>query len=74
MAGTYAWADLAVCRAGALTLAELTACRIGRDPRTVSLTLLTIIKPEMPKCWSQTGAAELMQERDLDIHDLWHNV
>lgn len=29
MAQAYGWADLAVCRAGALTLAELSACGLG---------------------------------------------
>ncbi|MDQ3160108.1 MAG: UDP-N-acetylglucosamine--N-acetylmuramyl-(pentapeptide) pyrophosphoryl-undecaprenol N-acetylglucosamine transferase, partial [Pseudomonadota bacterium] len=29
MAGAYAWADLVVCRAGALTLAELCAVGVG---------------------------------------------
>ena len=29
MAGAYAWADLVICRAGALTIAELTAAGLG---------------------------------------------
>ncbi len=36
MAAAYAWADVVVCRAGALTLAELVRGRIGVDPRAVS--------------------------------------
>ena len=69
MAGTYAWADLAVCRAGALTLAELTACGLGAvlvpfpyavdDHQTRNAEVLVA-----------TGAAELIQERDLKTKDL----
>jgi UDP-N-acetylglucosamine--N-acetylmuramyl-(pentapeptide) pyrophosphoryl-undecaprenol N-acetylglucosamine transferase len=69
MAGTYAWADLAVCRAGALTLAELTACGLGAvlvpfpyavdDHQTRNAEALVA-----------AGAAELIQERDLDTKDL----
>ena len=69
MAGTYAWADLAVCRAGALTLAELTACGLGAvlvpfphavdDHQTRNAEALVA-----------TGAAELIQERDLNTKDL----
>ena len=69
MAGTYAWADLAVCRAGALTLAELTASGLGAvlvpfphavdDHQTRNAEALVA-----------TGAAELIQERDLDTKDL----
>jgi UDP-N-acetylglucosamine--N-acetylmuramyl-(pentapeptide) pyrophosphoryl-undecaprenol N-acetylglucosamine transferase len=69
MAGTYAWADLAVCRAGALTLAELTAVGLGAvlvpfphavdDHQTRNAEALVAI-----------GAAELMQESDLDAHVL----
>ncbi|GLQ90870.1 undecaprenyldiphospho-muramoylpentapeptide beta-N-acetylglucosaminyltransferase [Dyella flagellata] len=69
MAGTYAWADLAVCRAGALTLAELTACGLGAvlvpfphavdDHQTRNAEALVA-----------AGAAELIQERDLKTKDL----
>ncbi|MDI3262894.1 MAG: undecaprenyldiphospho-muramoylpentapeptide beta-N-acetylglucosaminyltransferase [Fulvimonas sp.] len=65
MAGAYAWADLAVCRAGALTLAELTAAGLGAvlvpfphavdDHQTRNAEALVA-----------AGAAELIQERDLD--------
>lgn len=69
MAGSYGWADLAVCRAGALTLAELTAAGLGAllvpfphavdDHQTRNAQVLVEI-----------GAAELIQERDLDIEQL----
>ncbi|HEX7731855.1 MAG TPA: glycosyltransferase, partial [Rhodanobacter sp.] len=69
MAGTYGWADLAVCRAGALTLAELTAAGLGAvlvpfphavdDHQTRNAGALVA-----------AGAAELIQERDLNIETL----
>ncbi|SFR89938.1 UDP-N-acetylglucosamine-N-acetylmuramylpentapeptide N-acetylglucosamine transferase [Dyella sp. OK004] len=69
MAGAYAWADLAVCRAGALTLAELTAAGVGSvlvpfpyavdDHQTRNAEALVA-----------AGAAEVMQERDLDVQQL----
>jgi UDP-N-acetylglucosamine--N-acetylmuramyl-(pentapeptide) pyrophosphoryl-undecaprenol N-acetylglucosamine transferase len=69
MAGSYAWADLAVCRAGALTLAELTAAGLGAllvpyphavdDHQTHNAEALVAV-----------GAAELIQERDLDTQQL----
>ena len=64
MAASYGWADLAVCRAGALTVAELTAAGLGAvlvpfphavdDHQTRNAEALLAV-----------GAAELMQERDL---------
>jgi UDP-N-acetylglucosamine--N-acetylmuramyl-(pentapeptide) pyrophosphoryl-undecaprenol N-acetylglucosamine transferase len=64
MAGSYGWADLAVCRAGALTLAELTASGLGAllvpfphavdDHQTRNAEALVAI-----------GAAELIREPDL---------
>ncbi|HVC01056.1 MAG TPA: undecaprenyldiphospho-muramoylpentapeptide beta-N-acetylglucosaminyltransferase [Steroidobacteraceae bacterium] len=65
MAEAYAWADLAVCRAGALTIAELQAAGLGAilvpfpaaidDHQTKNAEVLAGI-----------GAARIAQERDLD--------
>ena len=69
MAVSYGWADLAVCRAGALTLAELTAAGLGAvlvpfphavdDHQTRNAEALVAV-----------GAAVLMQESDLDVQIL----
>jgi UDP-N-acetylglucosamine--N-acetylmuramyl-(pentapeptide) pyrophosphoryl-undecaprenol N-acetylglucosamine transferase len=69
MAASYGWADLAVCRAGALTLAELTVAGLGAllvpfphavdDHQTRNAEVLVA-----------AGAAELIQERDLDVQQL----
>jgi UDP-N-acetylglucosamine--N-acetylmuramyl-(pentapeptide) pyrophosphoryl-undecaprenol N-acetylglucosamine transferase len=66
MAASYGWADLAVCRAGALTLAELTAAGLGAvlvpfpyavdDHQTRNAEALVAI-----------GAAVVMQESELDV-------
>ena len=69
MADAYGWADLAVCRAGALTLAELSAAGLGAllvpfphavdDHQTRNAEALAAV-----------GAAEIMQENQLDVHEL----
>ena len=69
MAAAYARADLVVCRAGALTVAELAAAGLGAvlvpfphavdDHQTRNAETLVA-----------AGAAELIQERDLDITQL----
>jgi len=69
MAASYGWADLAVCRAGALTLAELTAAGLGAvlvpfphavdDHQTHNGEVLVA-----------QGAAELIQESALDTQNL----
>ena len=64
MAKTYAWADLAVCRAGAMSVAELQAAGLGAifvplpiatdDHQTKNAAVMVGI-----------GAARIIQERDL---------
>jgi UDP-N-acetylglucosamine--N-acetylmuramyl-(pentapeptide) pyrophosphoryl-undecaprenol N-acetylglucosamine transferase len=65
MAAAYAWADLVICRAGALTVAELAAAGVGSilvpypyavdDHQTANAAYL-----------EQAGAALIVQQRDLD--------
>jgi len=69
MAGAYAWADFAICRAGALTIAELQAAGLGAllvpfpaavdDHQTRNAAVMVA-----------TGAACVVQERDLDAAGL----
>lgn len=64
MAAAYAWADLVICRSGALTIAELSAAGVASilvpfpsavdDHQTANARYL-----------SQQGAAVLIQEKDL---------
>jgi len=69
MAGTYAWADLAVCRAGALTLAELMAAGLG----AVLVPFPHAVDDHQTRnaeALFAAGAAEIIQERDLDVQAL----
>lgn len=69
MASAYAWADIVVCRAGALTIAELAACGVGSilipfpfavdDHQTANANYL-----------SSEGAAVLLQETQLNVEKL----
>lgn len=69
MAATYAWADLVICRAGALTIAELTAAGVGSvlvpypyavdDHQTFNARFLV-----------EHGAGILVQQKDLDAKKL----
>lgn len=69
MAEAYAWADLAVCRAGAITVSELAAAGLGAilvpypaavdDHQTYNARFLT-----------DAGAAVLIADRDLEPHRL----
>jgi UDP-N-acetylglucosamine--N-acetylmuramyl-(pentapeptide) pyrophosphoryl-undecaprenol N-acetylglucosamine transferase len=64
MAAAYAWADLAVCRAGAMTVAELQAAGVG----AVFVPLPVATDDHQTKnaeVMVKSGAARLIQERDL---------
>jgi UDP-N-acetylglucosamine--N-acetylmuramyl-(pentapeptide) pyrophosphoryl-undecaprenol N-acetylglucosamine transferase len=64
MAGAYAWANLAVCRAGAMTVAELQAAGLG----AVFVPLPVATDDHQTKnaeVMVACGAARLIQERDL---------
>jgi UDP-N-acetylglucosamine--N-acetylmuramyl-(pentapeptide) pyrophosphoryl-undecaprenol N-acetylglucosamine transferase len=64
MAKTYAWADLAVCRAGAMTVAELQAAGLGAI--FVPLPIATDDhQTKNAAVMVGAGAARVIQERDL---------
>jgi UDP-N-acetylglucosamine--N-acetylmuramyl-(pentapeptide) pyrophosphoryl-undecaprenol N-acetylglucosamine transferase len=65
MAKTYAWADLAVCRAGAMTVSELQA--VGLGAIFVPLSLATDDhQTKNALSLVGVGAARIIQERDLN--------
>jgi UDP-N-acetylglucosamine--N-acetylmuramyl-(pentapeptide) pyrophosphoryl-undecaprenol N-acetylglucosamine transferase len=64
MAQAYAWADFAVCRAGAMTIAELQAAGMGAV--FVPLPIATDDhQTQNAQVMVRLGAARLIQERDL---------
>jgi len=69
MAGAYAWADLAVCRAGALTVAELAEAGLG----SVLIPFPAAVDDHQTRNAAHlelAGAARLIQERDLTPESL----
>ncbi len=69
MAAAYAWADVAVCRAGAMTIAELQAAGLG----AVLVPLSTATDDHQTKnaeTMVHIGAAQVLQERDLTAERL----
>ena len=69
MAKTYAWADLAVCRAGAMTVAELQAAGLG----AIFVPLPIATDDHQTKnagVMVNVGAARIIQERDLTAENL----
>jgi UDP-N-acetylglucosamine--N-acetylmuramyl-(pentapeptide) pyrophosphoryl-undecaprenol N-acetylglucosamine transferase len=64
MAQAYAWADFAVCRAGAMTIAELQAAGLGAV--FVPFALATDDhQTKNAEVMVRMGAAQIIQERDL---------
>jgi UDP-N-acetylglucosamine--N-acetylmuramyl-(pentapeptide) pyrophosphoryl-undecaprenol N-acetylglucosamine transferase len=69
MAAAYAWADLAVCRAGAMTVTELQAAGLG----AIFVPLAAATDDHQTKnaeVMVRSGAALLIQERDLTAERL----
>jgi len=69
MAATYAWADVVVCRAGALTIAELTCA--GRASILVPLPHAIDDHQTKNAQWLQkAGAAEILLQKQLTAESL----
>jgi UDP-N-acetylglucosamine--N-acetylmuramyl-(pentapeptide) pyrophosphoryl-undecaprenol N-acetylglucosamine transferase len=69
MAQVYTWADIVICRAGALTIAELAATGIG----SILIPFPYAVddhQTENAKYLSNEGAAILIQEAQLNIENL----
>jgi UDP-N-acetylglucosamine--N-acetylmuramyl-(pentapeptide) pyrophosphoryl-undecaprenol N-acetylglucosamine transferase len=73
MAGALSWADLAVCRAGAMTIAELQA--VGLGAIFVPLAVATDDhQTKNAEVMVKSGAARLIQERDLTPERLGETI
>jgi UDP-N-acetylglucosamine--N-acetylmuramyl-(pentapeptide) pyrophosphoryl-undecaprenol N-acetylglucosamine transferase len=73
MAAAYAWADVAVCRAGAMTIAELQAAGLG----AIFVPLAVATDDHQTKnaqVMVKSGAARLIQERDLTPETLGNAI
>lgn len=69
MAAAYAWADLVLCRAGAMTVAELQAAGLG----ALMIPLPTATDDHQTRnseVLVRVGAARVLQERDLTADSL----
>lgn len=69
MAGAYAWADLVICRAGALTVSELAAAGVA----SILIPLPHAIDDHQTKNaqWLESkGAAYLLPQSELDVKKL----
>jgi UDP-N-acetylglucosamine--N-acetylmuramyl-(pentapeptide) pyrophosphoryl-undecaprenol N-acetylglucosamine transferase len=69
MASAYAWADLAVCRAGAMTVTELQA--VGLGALLIPLPIATDDhQTKNAEVMVEAGAGRLLQERDMTVQTL----
>jgi UDP-N-acetylglucosamine--N-acetylmuramyl-(pentapeptide) pyrophosphoryl-undecaprenol N-acetylglucosamine transferase len=69
MAEVYAWADLVICRSGALTVAEL--ANVGAASILVPFPFAVDDHQTTNAAYlQQAGAALLIQQRDLDVMEL----
>jgi UDP-N-acetylglucosamine--N-acetylmuramyl-(pentapeptide) pyrophosphoryl-undecaprenol N-acetylglucosamine transferase len=69
MAAAYGWADLVVCRAGALTVAELSAAGVP----AIFVPFPAAVDDHQTanaKSMAEAGAAVIVQERDLTVERL----
>jgi UDP-N-acetylglucosamine--N-acetylmuramyl-(pentapeptide) pyrophosphoryl-undecaprenol N-acetylglucosamine transferase len=69
MAGAYSWADLAICRAGALTIGELQAVGLG----AILVPFPAAVDDHQThnaEAMVRIGAGLIVQERDLDATSL----
>ena len=69
MAAAYSWADLAVCRAGAMTVAELQA--VGLGALFIPLPIATDDhQTKNAETMVSVGAGRILQERDMTVETL----
>ncbi|RLA61319.1 MAG: undecaprenyldiphospho-muramoylpentapeptide beta-N-acetylglucosaminyltransferase [Gammaproteobacteria bacterium] len=69
MAGAYAWADLVLCRAGALTVAELSI--MGRPSMLVPLPqAIDDHQSANARSLTERGAATLLPQSEMDVDSL----
>jgi UDP-N-acetylglucosamine--N-acetylmuramyl-(pentapeptide) pyrophosphoryl-undecaprenol N-acetylglucosamine transferase len=69
MAAAYAWADVAVCRAGAMTIAELQAAGLG--PLLIPFPAATDDhQTKNAEAMVSVGAGRVLQERDMTPESL----
>jgi UDP-N-acetylglucosamine--N-acetylmuramyl-(pentapeptide) pyrophosphoryl-undecaprenol N-acetylglucosamine transferase len=69
MAAAYAWADVAVCRAGAMTIAELQAAGLGA--LLIPLPVATDDhQTKNAEAMVRAGAGRVLQERDMTADSL----